>query len=82
MDTKISTYIGEFIATRQIEGLSAKTIAWYRWLLGKFVAGVGDVGLGELTITQAREFVASLQTAPPAMKCTLKDRPVQGCGRI
>jgi site-specific recombinase XerD len=61
MDTKISTYIAEFVATKQTEGLSPKTITWYRWLLGKFVAAVGDIRLGELTITQAREFIASLQ---------------------
>ena len=62
MDTNLKTYISEFVATKQTEGLSAKTTDWYRWLLGKFSEGVGDIKLADLTLACARGFVAGLQS--------------------
>jgi site-specific recombinase XerD len=62
MDTTLSTYISEFVATKQTEGLSAKTISWYRWLLEKFSEAAGNPCLADLTIASAREFIAGLQS--------------------
>jgi site-specific recombinase XerD len=62
MDTTLSTLVDDFVATKQTEGLSAKTLNWYRWILGKFTDALGNPKLAELNIQEARNFIAGLQS--------------------
>jgi hypothetical protein len=61
METTLAAFVDDFIATKQAEGLSVKTIAWYRWILTRFTAAIGNPPLSQLSLADAREFVASLQ---------------------
>ncbi len=61
MELTLPSLVDEFIAAKQIEGRSAKTLSWYRWLLGKFSASMTDNRLPNFTLASARDFVAGLQ---------------------
>lgn len=60
----LSTLIDLFIATKQVEGRSQKTLKWYRVFLvefDRFLANGEPAGLEALTLSNARAFVAHLQ---------------------
>ena len=53
-----------FAATKLTEGRSKKTVEWYEEKLGRFASYLGDGGeanIKDLTLGNARSFVASLQ---------------------
>ena len=63
-DMALSTLIDLFIATKQVEGRSQKTLKWYRVFLvefDRFLANGEPAGLEALTLSNARAFVAHLQ---------------------
>jgi len=64
MEITLATLLQMFIATKQIEGKSPKTIRWYESMVSRFISFVGNgepAKLGSLTIDSARAFVAHLQ---------------------
>lgn len=64
MNLEISALIDLFAATRLTEGRSKKTVEWYRYLLGQFAEFTSSdrtARLSEISIDDARDFVASLQ---------------------
>ena len=61
METTLSAYVDDFIATKKTEGRSVKTLSWYQWLLGKFCAYANDPALANFTLPMVRGFVAALQ---------------------
>ena len=64
MEITLPTLIDLFSATKQVEGKSPRTIAWYRAFLTRFAtfAGKGDEAKPkDMSIHTAREFIASLQ---------------------
>ena len=69
MDTKLSTLIDLFVATKQTEGRSDATIRWYRDKLVRFSDFLGkgeDATISDVSLASARAFVASLQTQTEA----------------
>ena len=42
METTLSVYVADFIATKRTEGRAVKTLDWYQWLLTKFYDSVND----------------------------------------
>lgn len=74
MDLDIASLIDLFAATKQTEGQSPKTISCYRNMLGRcdrFHSNGHPAKLGEVSIGDARAFVASMQ----ARKVRCVDRP-------
>ena len=62
MDITLPTIVELFLATKQTEGRSPKTVSVYGDVLRRFCALVGEgVHLGQLGISHARAFVAWLQ---------------------
>ena len=61
MNTPLSQTVDLFVATKKTEGLSPKTTNWYRWILQQFTAFLGDPPLNQVTLNDARRFIASLQ---------------------
>jgi site-specific recombinase XerD len=62
METTLPKLVEMFVATKRAEGKTAKTVKWYREMLGRFVAYAGpETTIKELSVDLAREFVASLQ---------------------
>ena len=64
MEMTLKALVELFAATKQTEGRTEKTIAWYRDMIGRFVSyltGDHEPTLREFTVHQARAFVASLQ---------------------
>ena len=62
METTLPTLIELFVATKQIEGRSQKTTTWYRKMLTAFSRFLGDgARIRDITLSNARSFVASLQ---------------------
>ncbi len=62
METTLPMLVDLFLATKQTEGLSAKTIRGYRQILGRFTEFAGrDKTVRDLSIDLARQYVASLQ---------------------
>jgi len=65
MDLELTSLIDLYAATKQTEGRSPKTIGWYRNMLGRFERFVSNghpARLSDLSIDDARAFVASLQS--------------------
>ena len=64
MDSKLSTLIDLFVATKQTEGRSEATVQWYRDKLMRFADFLhdGDIAtISDVSLSTARAFVASLQ---------------------
>ncbi len=65
METTIGQAIEMFVVAKETEGRSQKTTVWYRNMLTRF-AGYLDHGLDtrlrDITVTEARSFVATLQS--------------------
>lgn len=61
MQTPLNTLIEMFATSKQIEGKSARTITWYRQTLTRFSGFTENPPLKELSLDQARSFIASLQ---------------------
>jgi len=61
MELTLDKLLSLFLATKQIEGKSASTLDWYRKRLGKFLAYFEDGRIADLTLNNARSFVAHLQ---------------------
>ena len=62
METTLPVLIDLFVATKEIEGKSPKTIRWYRGMLRAFSEFLGETAtIGDLTLDNARAFVASLR---------------------
>lgn len=62
MDTALTTFIDLFVATKQTEGKSTKTVQWYKWMLLKFASFIGETAtIKDLSLANARAFVAQLQ---------------------
>ena len=64
MEITLPTLIDLFLTTKKTEGRSPKTIGWYRDLLTRFATYVGngsDARLKDVTLDDARSFVAFLQ---------------------
>ena len=61
MEIKLSILLEQFVATKRVEGCSAKTVSWYENMLGRFLRFVGDVTIAEFGLDLARRFIASLQ---------------------
>jgi len=57
---KLSEALDYYLITCRMEGKSPKTIDWYKQKLEAFVAFCDDPPVRELTLEDAREFVASL----------------------
>ena len=64
MEMTLLTLIDVFVATKQTEGRSINTIVWYKKRLIKFAAWLGGEAarIKDLTLTNARAFVAALQS--------------------
>jgi site-specific recombinase XerD len=62
MEATVSELIERFLITKQTENCTAKTIDWYRQMLGRFARFVGeDTRMSSLGLDDARRFVTSLQ---------------------
>ena len=64
MEITVPTLIDLFLTTKQTEGRSPRTITWYRDLLTRFAEFVGngnEARLTDLTIHDARSFIAALR---------------------
>jgi len=62
MELTLPTLVDLFLATKQTEGMTSKTIGWYRQKLGKFVTFMDDgATLEDFDLNAARAFVAHLQ---------------------
>ena len=62
VETTLPVLIDLFVATKEIEGKSLDTIRWYRCMLRRFSRFLGDTAtIGDLTLDNARAFVASLR---------------------
>ena len=61
MELTLTELTDSFCATKLTEGLSPKTVTWYKWLLGKFIATLPEDKLPAFTLQATRDFVASLQ---------------------
>lgn len=62
METTLPVLLDLFIATKQSEGKSRNTTLWYRKRLTTFIRSIGDdPKLPDLTLANARAFVAQLQ---------------------
>jgi integrase/recombinase XerC/integrase/recombinase XerD len=67
MEITLPTLIELFVTTKQTEGRSPKTVTWYRDRLSRFAKFMGngsDARLKDLTLEDARAFVAHLQDLP------------------
>jgi len=65
MDITAEEMIELFVATKQSENRSPKTISWYRDMLKRFVAYVSNghqAKLADISVAEARAFVAHLQS--------------------
>lgn len=65
MEVTLATLIDLFLATKQTEGKSPRTISWYRDFLSRFMrftTNGHETRLREISIDTAREFIASLQS--------------------
>ena len=62
MESRLPDLIESFLATKQVEGRSPKTISWYRANLTRFSEYAGHPALKDLTVDLARRFVAHLQS--------------------
>jgi site-specific recombinase XerD len=61
--TALPTLIDLYAATKETEGKAKKTVSWYRWMLGKFAAFVGDAAtIKDVNLQNARAFIASQQS--------------------
>lgn len=64
MEIELDTLIDLFTATKQTEGRSKNTVDWYRKMLGRFVKFLNEMGsakLKDVTLGNARAFIAELQ---------------------
>ena len=64
MEATLDTLIELFLATKQTEGKTRKTVEWYRGMLNRFARFVGNgepARLADLNVHDARAFVAHLQ---------------------
>ena len=62
MEITLSILIEQFVATKRIEGRTEKTVKWYKEMLSRFARFIGEeTPLGQISIEDARSFVASLQ---------------------
>jgi site-specific recombinase XerD len=61
MDNLLATYIELFVSTKKTEGLASKTTDWYSSILTKFDEYLDHPKLSQVSINEAREFIASLQ---------------------
>jgi site-specific recombinase XerD len=64
MAMPLSDLLELFVATKRTEGRAEKTLSWYEEMIGRFVAFLTDgaePGLEDLSLDNARAFVASLQ---------------------
>ena len=67
METTLPTLIDLFVTTKQTEGRSERTLGWYRDMLTHFANFLGngtETKLKDLSIDDARSFVAWLQSRP------------------
>jgi site-specific recombinase XerD len=65
METTLAQAIEMFILAKETEGRSPKTTQWYRAMLGHFAQQLDqgmDTGLRDLSIADARGFVAQMQS--------------------
>jgi len=70
LETNLSSFVADFIATKKTEGRSVKTLDWYGWLLGKFCEATGDPPLSGFTLNLVRGFVAELQSRDSRTACS------------
>lgn len=63
METTLPMLIDLFTTTKQTEGLSPRTIGWYREKLTDFALFLGETArIADVTLDKAREFIAGLQS--------------------
>jgi hypothetical protein len=60
LQTKMSEAVDYYLATCRLEGLSPRTIEWYRQSLMSCTEFLDDPRVSELTVERAREFVGHL----------------------
>jgi site-specific recombinase XerD len=61
VETTVDDLIELFLATKRTEGRSENTLLWYRHMLNTFGAFLGPATARDVTLNNARAFVASLQ---------------------
>jgi site-specific recombinase XerD len=62
METTLPVFLDMFLATKQTEGKSGQTVAWYRKRLNHFLSYMGaEAKLPDITLPTVRSFVAYLQ---------------------
>jgi site-specific recombinase XerD len=61
MEMTLEQAIDLFLATKQTEGRSPKTIRWYHDMLTRFSEYLASPKLQDVSVDQARLFIASLQ---------------------
>ena len=61
MELTLDKLLNLFIATKQIEGKSKSTLVWYQRHIAKFYEYLGDGRISDLTLNNARSFIAYLQ---------------------
>jgi integrase/recombinase XerC/integrase/recombinase XerD len=62
METTLPTLIEQFVAQKRVEGLTERTVGWYRRQLETFARYLGDdARIRDLTLDNARSFIAYLQ---------------------
>ncbi len=74
MQLTLTQLLDQFVATKQTEGRTPKTVSWYHDMVKRFVLYVtngSEATLSEFTLENARSFVASLQ----GQSCRYENHP-------
>jgi len=59
---QLQSAVDEFLIALSADGLKAKTMSWYRWSLGAFVAAFPSSTIADLTASTMRHFIADLRS--------------------
>lgn len=78
MEITLSDTINLFVITKETEGRSPKTTTWYRDLLTRFSDYLGNPRLAQVSIDDARRFIAYLQAKETRWEDHPISKPVAG----